>query len=536
MEPFPAQQNNDKKKTQKKKTADQKLIELAKTNQFYYDNLDRCYAKISGVGKLVDIESGEFGGWLSATYFAQYNELPTASKFKILNLFLHNYAKHNGTEIAVHNRVGYDKDAIWLDLVDRSNHAVKITKDGWDMIANPPVYFKKFGHMQQLPIPKKGGKFEELLPFFNITNDEDIVLLFSWIVVSLIPNIQKPFFWLIGEKGTGKTTVAKLVRLLIDPVEGGGLLLGKKPMEVAQQLDHNYLPFFDNFSTISNAVSDLFCLGYSNGNASKRGLFTNADDYHFKLSGSALFACLNLPRIRADFYERSIGITLEKMDTSTRREDMLMMEAFFELRPRIFGALLDVLSKTMEVKPSIHIDRLYRIADFQVWGAAASEAIGFGKDAFLSALERIHENSKEPMPENGILIDEIRQFMNDKQYWEGYPIELLGFIKASSSNIKLLPKDASSLGKKIRKVLPNLKGIGIEIDIRSYSDSKGKLYRIWNHNTPVLSNQNNVQNELDESSIAEAISAIIEDKESETKSSNSYNGLRIEPSGIESHV
>ena len=324
-------------KPKKKKSQDQKLIEIATQNKYYYDKLGKCYAKISGIDKLVDIDSGEFGGWLSNEYYANHQELPNFSKLKTLTLFLRHHAKQTGSLVAVHTRVAHEDDIIWIDLADKANHAVKVTASGWEVIANPPVYFKTFSHMRALPVPAKDGNLAEVLPFLNISSEEDTALLMAWLVVSLVPDIPRPFLWLIGGKDSGKTTTAVFLKSLIDPSEGRGLSLGNKPLEIAQQLDHNYLPFFDNFKSMPGAVSDLLCQGYSSGTVSKRALFTNADDFHFDLSGSAIFACLKVPRVGDDLIDRSIIITLESIKDSSRKEERNIIEGFIYAQPRIFG-------------------------------------------------------------------------------------------------------------------------------------------------------------------------------------------------------
>ena len=247
--------------------------------------------------------------------------------------------------------------------------------------------FKTFSHAQALPVPERNGNLAEILPFLNISSEEDTILLMAWLVVSLVPDIPKPFLWLVGGKDSGKTTTAVFLKSLIDPSNGRGLSLGNKPMEIAQQLDHNFLPFFDNFKGMPGVVSDLFCQGYSNGTVSKRALFTNADDFHFDLSGSAIFACLKVPRVGEDLIDRSIILSLESIKDSSRKEERNIVEAFNFAQPRIFGGLLDVLVKTIRLKPSISLENLARVGDFQAWGVAASEAMGFDRGTFLNALK-----------------------------------------------------------------------------------------------------------------------------------------------------
>ena len=527
------QQKNQKPK--KKKTQDQKLIEIATNNEYFYDNLDKCYAKISSISKLVDIQSGEFGGWLSSEYFAQYKELPNFSKLKTLTLFLHHHAKKTGTLISVNNRVAIENNIIWIDLSDQQNHAVKVTASGWEVVANPPVYFKTFSHAQALPVPERNGNLAEILPFLNISSEEDTILLMAWLVVSLVPDIPKPFLWLVGGKDSGKTTTAVFLKSLIDPSNGRGLSLGNKPMEIAQQLDHNFLPFFDNFKGMPGVVSDLFCQGYSNGTVSKRALFTNADDFHFDLSGSAIFACLKVPRVGEDLIDRSIILSLESIKDSSRKEERNIVEAFNFAQPRIFGGLLDVLVKTIRLKPSISLENLARVGDFQAWGVAASEAMGFDRGTFLNALKGNRKVQAKQVNRNIPLLNEMLVFMNDKSYWQGYPSELLELLKSSVPIPALLPKNAAWLGRGIKEVISPLKDNGIEITIPDSNDGKGKLYRVVNHRFIDTSGTNSSQDDAQNIMMDELISNVM-DAQDDGILRDKDSGLRIEPSGPESNV
>jgi len=64
-------------------------------------------------------------------------------------------------------------------------------EQGWKVIANPPINFRRARGMQSLPIPARDGSIEELRPFLNVGSEYDFVLCVSWLVAAL--NAQGPF-------------------------------------------------------------------------------------------------------------------------------------------------------------------------------------------------------------------------------------------------------------------------------------------------------------------------------------------------------
>ena len=68
---------------------------------------------------------------------------------------------------------------IYLDLCDDDWQAVEIDSDGWRVIAEPPVRFRRTAGMLSLPAPVAGGTIDALKPFLNVATDDEFVLVVS---------------------------------------------------------------------------------------------------------------------------------------------------------------------------------------------------------------------------------------------------------------------------------------------------------------------------------------------------------------------
>src|SRR5438067_3609396 len=85
-----------------------------------------------------------------------------------------------------------------------------VSSDGDD------VPFRRARSQLPLPRPIHGGTLEELRPFVNV-RDEDWPLLVVWLLAAMRPRGSYPLFGLHGEQSSAKSTLARLLRYLLDP-------------------------------------------------------------------------------------------------------------------------------------------------------------------------------------------------------------------------------------------------------------------------------------------------------------------------------
>src|SRR4051794_34564636 len=61
------------------------------------------------------------------------------------------------------------------------------------------------------------------------------------------------------------------------------------------------------------------------------------------------------------------------------------MAEFDQLSPKLLGYVLDKLVKALQIKNTIQLKNLPRMADFAVWGEAISRAMGYKEMEFINA-------------------------------------------------------------------------------------------------------------------------------------------------------
>src|SRR5262249_27352250 len=126
-------------------------------------------------------------------------------------------ALFTGPEYPVFMRVAEHDGAIYLDRADPEWTAIRIAPTGWKVVKDAPVKFRRARGMQVLPIPVRGGSIDDLAPFINVWDESLWRLIIAWLVGALCPRGPYPILVLNGEQGSAKSTLARVLRKLIDP-------------------------------------------------------------------------------------------------------------------------------------------------------------------------------------------------------------------------------------------------------------------------------------------------------------------------------
>ena len=106
---------------------------------------------------------------------------------------------------------------IYIDLCDEEWRAVSVSRTEWKLVSSPLVRFRRTSGMLQLPIPRPGGSVESLRQFINIKADDDFKLVVAFVLSALRGRGPYPVLVLVGEQGSAKSTLIKMIRSLIDP-------------------------------------------------------------------------------------------------------------------------------------------------------------------------------------------------------------------------------------------------------------------------------------------------------------------------------
>jgi hypothetical protein len=417
------------------------------------------------------LRSTNFRRWLSERFYQLYGKSPGGQAVADAILTLEGKADFGAPEHAVHVRLAEHEGKIYLDLADKDWQVVEVDAVGWRIVRESPVKFRRPRGVQSLPLPQRGGTVAELRRFVNAeATDSDYCLLVGWVLQALRPRGPYPVLCLHGEQGCAKSTLARVVRCLIDPNISPLRSAPRNPHDLMIAATNAWVVAFDNLSHLQDWLSDALCRLATGGGFSTRELYTNDEEKIFDAMRPCVLTSIEDLASRGDLLERSIILRFPEIKATNRRTEKQFWVEFEEARPRILGALLSALSEALARVDTVQLDSLPRMADFAVWATAAEPGLGWPRGSFLQAYQLNQREANQLALEGSLVYEPLRKLLEQENEWKGSATDLLerlaqlaGEQATKSSN---WPKKPNALSGHLRRLAPNLRrvGVGVEFD------------------------------------------------------------------------
>jgi hypothetical protein len=196
------------------------IIRYAREGAWLFHSPDgTAYATVEVEGHLEThaIRSVRFRDWILMRFLHQHGRAPNSQLLNDALNTIRAIAVYHGPEMPVFVRVAEYEGDVYIDLGNESWDAVRITREGYEVITNAPVRFVRKAGFAPLPYPAGEGTIDDLRPFVNIRRDEDFILVAAWAAFSLSPQGPYPVLVLQGEQGSAKSTTVRVLRALVDP-------------------------------------------------------------------------------------------------------------------------------------------------------------------------------------------------------------------------------------------------------------------------------------------------------------------------------
>ena len=426
------------------------------------------YADVSVEGhrETWPIRSKGFRRWWTRRYYLETDSAPNAEALNAALSVLEAQATVDGPARDVYVRLANVGDKIYLDLCNSTWQTVEIYAEGWRIVDNPPVRFRRAPGMLPSPAPVAGGSIEALEKFLNTKTKPTFVLAVTWILQALRGKGPSPVEALVGEQGTAKSTFSWCQRALVDPNSVPLRSLPRDDRDLFIAATNSHVLAFDNVSGLQPWLSDALCRIASGGGFSTRQLYTDSDEVLFDAQRPIILNGIEDIVTRADLADRAILLTLSPIPDEKRKSEEELKADFEAARPAILGVLLDGVAHGLARLPFTKLDRLQRMADFALWGTACETAF-WEKGTFQSAYAGNREEAVETILEGDPVAVTLRALMKDRTKWTGTASALLRELDEKADEgvkrSKTWPKVARSLSNRLRRAAPFLRTVGIEI-------------------------------------------------------------------------
>ena len=414
------------------------------------------------------VQSGRVTRWLIGRYYFHCGKPPSKDALAGALAVLEARAIYDGPEYTIHTRLAQSGELIYLDLADVSWGAVEIDRHGWQVIERPPVKFRRARGMLPLPEPVMGGSLDRLWTYMNVVDPKDRILLKAWLVAILRPTGPYAVLAISGEQGSGKSTMARVLRNIVDPNVAPLRAPPHKDLDIAITAQNSWCSAFDNLSRIDPWFADAICRLATGGGHATRKLWTDSDETLFDSQRPVILNSIEDLATRADLLDRSLVITPPPLTKGKRKSEAALWDSFEKDHPLILGALLTAVSVALMNVAKVRTTNLPRMADFATWALAAAPALGYTSRDFLAAYNGNRRDANSLALESSPITGPLRRLLNKHNPFEGTCKSLLEQLDDTRSDSerksKTWPSSPRALTGALKRITPNLReeGIGVE--------------------------------------------------------------------------
>lgn len=448
------------------------LVQLANNEgvHLFHDPKGRPFARVpvDGHEEVWPVGSRTFARWLRHRLHVTHGKVAASGAIADAVDSLSAEAEFAGPEEEVYVRVAPAKDGSLVALGDDGWGVVHVNGGGWKLLDKSPVHFIRSDATEALPRPVSGGSIEELRKFVNTPEEPAWRLLLAYIVMALQPNGPFPILILQGEKGSAKSTTARVVRNLVDPAQAGLRSGSPTERDLMINASRNWIVGFDNLSRIRERLADALCQLSTGAGFGTRALYTDEEEIVFTATRPILLNGIAALATRPDLLSRSVVIELPRLEEAKVQAESEFWQEFEQRSPRIMGALLDALAGALKLLPEVQLDEAPRMADFARLGVALEETLGWSDGSFLSAYHEQESAALGATLDSEPLAAGLLDFMSEKAEWTGTATELYeGITKKAGEEVtrkRSWPGDAGAMSRKLKELLPAIREAGVEID------------------------------------------------------------------------
>ena len=376
-------------------------------------------------------------------------------------------ARYDGPTYGTAVRLAEHHGTIYLDLGDSEWQAIAIDAAGYRVVSDAPVRHWRPSGLRALPLPVAGGTLDHLREIWRL--DEDTwTLIASWLVATVAPRGPYPILTETGEQGSGKSTLGRMLRGVIDPAspELRGVPRDERDVMIGALTSH--VVALDNLSGLPAWLSDALCRIATGGGLATRTLYSDLDETLIDVSRPILLTGIEQPATRGDLLDRALVVSLPAMSDEARGDETDLWARYAAMRPALLGALCSAASMALRGRAAVRLDRRPRMADSCTWVTAAEPALGWVAGRTVTAWTGARAQASADLVAGDPVAHAILGLPLASP-WQGTAAELLDVLTRGVADSvrtrRAWPTSARGLAGALRRLAPDLRRVGVAVDL-----------------------------------------------------------------------
>ncbi|WP_419781239.1 hypothetical protein [Maridesulfovibrio sp.] len=421
-----------------------------------------------GVRKTYDARSEDFKDLYALKYHEATGKfISKFSRNSSLGL-IRTKVKNSGKPMRkLHQRIAHHESAVYVDLGNDRWDAIEITKDGWRIVSNPPVRFKRSAGQMPLPYPEEGEGFTLLRDLFKFSDPRTSTLVEGWLLGTFSAG-PYPILILKGEQGTAKSTTSACLRGLVDNSAAINRSVPGSVKDLVIGVGNSFVYSIDNASYLKPDMSDLLCQIATGGTFTTRELYSDDREVTFKFLNPVILNGIGDFAERHDLIDRAIVVELPVIPNEKRISVSEFQQKFNLIAPVVLGSLCTAVSSCLRNIDQVQLDGLPRMADFIKWCVAGEDAMPWKTGEFEKVYMENISNAVERVLEADVIGNAIAQFMQNREDWHGTTAALYNALsdrmEYSTRCSRNWPANSITLGKRLDRSQAFLRKSGINIE------------------------------------------------------------------------
>jgi hypothetical protein len=417
-------------------------------------NLDSC--------RIFPLRSADFRDWLTANYYSEFESAPSELALRAALRTLEARAQYGDTPAQkIDHRLSFEGDPfapskIILDLANPAGEILEITSHGWNITDNLSRSFRQSCSSLPLPVPQPAtnnqkpttGALEQFAELFRLSPPAR-TRIFSWLAAALRPIGPYPILVLRGPASSGKSLLARALRVLIDPSTAPLRRLPARDRDLLHLALESWILVFDQIHRVPIKISEALC-AISSGDALELAQPDARDPALVEIARPIILIApldeaqspWNPPRSLAN---RSLMVDLPPIGAP--RPEAAVWSSFETLRAPVLAALAQAVSSALLRIRDIDLGNVARFPDCAAWAAAAAPVLGLDADAIVEAVA-------DP---NSVWIgsdpfrDTLYALLRSNPAWSGDATTLLTELRALAP-LATLPSTTRALSQALARI------------------------------------------------------------------------------------